>query len=341
MKAFLTDLGDALKDRAWRWLKMILILAAVGGFLFLTTRGWLFAKVSFSSYTQEDEELAALLKSHVRMLSGAIGSRNLNDYENYKEAARYINRYFKTFGYTPDVQTIQVKDKIIGNIIAQKKGVELPQEIIIIGAHYDSYFNPGADANASGVACLLELARLLSDTKLKRTVLYVAFANSEQPYFMTDKMGSLMFARQLKEKSRHVAAVLILDSLGYYTNDNHSQRYPWLVGMLSPNQGNFIALVTNIRSLILARHVKKGLEGVLTFPVHLLIGFDFIDSDHSAFWKEDFKTVLLTDTGHYRYPYYHHLEDTYENLDYKNMGQLTRALKEAVVRMANQAPEAQ
>ncbi len=131
-------------------------------------------------------------------------------------------------------------------------------EIVVVGAHYDSVRSPGgcpaANDNGSGVAALLELARAFKSRPHDRTLRFVAFVNEEPPWFQTERMGSLVYAKHCRESGDNIAGALVMDTIGCYNDDAGSQRYP--LGILKafyPTRGDFIALIGNIGSRSLVR----------------------------------------------------------------------------------------
>ena len=275
------------------------------------------------------------MKNHVSVLSHQIGWRGLDQYENLQKAADYIANSFAQTGLKVQRQEFLAQGKTVGNVAAEKKGSTYPQKVIIVGAHYDTYFNPGADSNASGVAALLELAEIFSKIETHATIRFVAFANKEPPFFATDEMGSLVYAKHLKEANEDIEAVIILDSIGYYSNISYSQHYPPFLGFFYPDKGNFLCLVGNMRSRALLQSLETVLKKDTSLVIAKVMGFDFINSDHWAFWRENFNTVLMTDTGSYRNPYINSLSDTYPKLNYLNMAQLVRGLAFALKALAD------
>ncbi len=193
------------------------IVAAVVGvlLLFLSTYGWHVTKASVSVSSREHESIAKSLKKHVYVLSHQIGWRGVEQYENLQKAEKYITESFQKSGLTVETQDFIVGGKLVKNIVAEKKGAANPQKIVVIGAHYDTYFNPGADSNASGVAVLLELADAFSKEEgINATVRFVAFVNKEPPFFASEDMGSAVCVKRLVTAGEAPAAVVILDSLG-------------------------------------------------------------------------------------------------------------------------------
>lgn len=294
--------------------------------LFLSRYGWHLTKSNFSSFTNEDKDISHQIKTHIIRLSQDIGWRGIEQYENLENTAQYITQYLERLGYQVEWQRMIAQGKTVKNIIAQKKGAKYPEKIIVVGAHYDSYFSPGADSNASGVAALLELAKILSKEATNATIHFVAFTSKEAPFFGTEDMGSAHYIKQAKYMGLKISSVIILDSLGYYSNDKNSQRYPPLFGFFLPNKGNFISIVGNLNSLNLLKVVEPIMKKNLSLPVQAIVGFDFINSDHWVFWKGKCETILVTDTGSYRNPHVNSLTDTYQALNVVNIAQVVRGL---------------
>lgn len=207
--------------------------------------------------------------------------------------------------------------------------------ILVIGAHYDSVAGcPGANDNASGVAAVLELSRLLRGDAGRLAIRFVAFANEEPPFFMTEAMGSRVYARRCRERGEQIAGMFSLETIAYYSNERGSQQYPGpaLFQRLYPDTGNFIGFVSNVASRKLLRDAggefrRRGAfpsEGVAAPADIPGIGW----SDHWAFWQEGYPAVMLTDTAPYRYPHYHQPSDTPDKLDYDSFARVVWGLKE-------------
>lgn len=134
------------------------------------------------SPTSKEVELSLLLRSDVEMLAGRIGARNLYRPMALSSAADFIENRFKEYGYTVVRENFEVEGRTCQNIMVEIPGDRLREEIIVIGAHYDTADeSPGANDNATGVAALLALARAFSGEKTARTLRLVAFTNEEPP----------------------------------------------------------------------------------------------------------------------------------------------------------------
>ena len=131
------------------------------------------------SLSKDEKHISRQLSAHVEVIAGWIGERNIGqEYHQLTKAAEYIETSFQALGYTVMSQKFVVEGKSVRNIEAIKTGKQLVDEIVIVGAHYDSAWNtPAANDNGSGVAALLELARLMKQTPSSRTIRFVAFVN--------------------------------------------------------------------------------------------------------------------------------------------------------------------
>jgi Zn-dependent M28 family amino/carboxypeptidase len=229
----------------------------------------------------------------------------------------------------------------VNNLEAVLPGHGAADEIIVVGAHYDSVAgSPGANDNASGVAALLELARLLAGTALPRSVRFVAFANEEAPFFYGDEMGSNRYAARAQVQGERIVAMLSLETLGYYTDQPGSQRYPFPFSLFYPDTGNFIGFVGNFSSRALVRRAIGAFRAATSFPsegVAAPSGMEGVHwSDHWSFWQAGYPAIMVTDTALFRYPHYHAATDTPEQLDYNGLARVTGGLAEVIGALASQ-----
>jgi Zn-dependent M28 family amino/carboxypeptidase len=281
------------------------------------------------------------LKRHVAVLAGRIGERNVWRPEAMAAAASYIQESLEDAGYTVNVQPFTSRDLTVNNIEAVLPGHGAADEIIVIGAHYDSVADsPGADDNASGVAALLELARLLAGSTLPRTVRFVAFANEEAPFFYGDEMGSNLYAIRAQGQGERIEAMLSLETMGYYTDQPGSQRYPFPFSLFYPDTGNFIGFVGNLASRTLVRRVVGAFRASTPFPSEGVAAPSGIEgvhwSDHWSFWEAGYPAIMVTDTAPFRYPHYHAATDTPEQFDYTGLARVTGGLAEVVGVLASE-----
>jgi Zn-dependent M28 family amino/carboxypeptidase len=289
------------------------------------------------SFTEDGGDIAVRLEKHVRVLGGEIGERNLWRPGSLEAAASYVEREFHDLGFLVEAQEYVVEGETVRNLEVEIEGVAEPGEIILVGAHYDSApGSPGANDNATGVAALIEIARLLAKKPLDRTVRFIAFVNEEPPLFMTERMGSLQYARRARQRGDNIVGMLSLETIGYYRQEKGTQSYPTLLlRPFYPSRGNFIAFVGNVSSRSLLRRCLDSFRRCSDFPSEGLsapawvTGVDW--SDHWSFWQEGYHAIMITDTATFRNPYYHTPNDKADTLDYDRMARVVEGI-EAVIR---------
>jgi Zn-dependent M28 family amino/carboxypeptidase len=283
----------------------------------------------------EQAGLASRLQGHVSALANRIGERNVFRPQALHAAADYIRAQWVSQGYQVATQSYEVYGVRSENLEITLPGTDQPDEILLIGAHYDSVQgSPGANDNASGVAALLELSRALSRMKPSCSIRFVAFVNEEPPFFYWGKMGSGVYAKAARAKNDDIKLMISLEMLGYYSDAPHSQSYPPLLGFFYPDRANFIAFVSNLDSRDQLHELVAAFRAHSDFPAESLAAFSFVPgvswSDQLSFWREDYKAVMVTDTAFYRYAYYHSGQDTPEKLDYIAMARVVSGLQAAV-----------
>ena len=198
----------------------------------------------------EVAELKERLKVHVTKLSKYDVGRNYGVDDYLTPARDYIANQFSSIGLTVEYQKYVLYRDEFSNIIVDIPSVNHSAVVLIVGAHYDSIENsPGANDNASGVAALIELARYLANNPPKNyKVRLIAFANEEPPYFQSEEMGSMVYAKSLFSTKEKVLGMISLETIGYYSNDKGSQKYPKLFELLYPDTGNFVSFIGNFQS---------------------------------------------------------------------------------------------
>lgn len=289
--------------------------------------------------TAEEALLRDRLRSHVRALAGEIGERNLWRYGALEKAAGYVDGELRGAGFAVSEQGYAADGKWVRNIEAELPGTRPAAGIIVVGAHYDSvYGSPGANDNASGTAAVLELARHFAGRSLPRTVRFVLFVNEEPPFFKTDQMGSLVYARRLRCRGDEVVAMLSLETIGYYSDAPRSQHYPFPLNFFYPSTGNFVGFVGNTGSRLLVRRVIETFRRTTPFPSEGAAvpgGIPGIDwSDQWSFWHEGYPALMVTDTALYRYHQYHGPRDTPDRLDYERLARVVAGLGRVVETLA-------
>ncbi len=279
------------------------------------------------------------LRRHVGHLAGCIGERNVYHPSSLAAAEAYISECWQALGFEVESQVYVVKGVPSANLEVTLRGQECGDEIILLGAHYDTVIGcPGANDNASGVAALLELSRLLQKSRLPRTLRFVAFVNEEPPFFYTRQQGSWHYARMARKRGDNIRLMLSLETMGYYCDQPGCQHYPPLFRWFYPAAGNFIAFVSNFRSRPQLIQLFQAFRASSNFPAERLATFAWIPgvawSDHRSFWHQGYPAVMVTDTAFYRYRCYHCPCDTPEKLDYGRLAEITQGLGGAMKRLA-------
>lgn len=234
----------------------------------------------------------------------------------------YVRQYIRT--QLAQWGSVQIDEFPAGNRLHYNYYLDLParsgshrQALVLIGAHYDTVpGTPGADDNATGLAVLLELARAFSTTPLRFPVRLIAFDLEEYGL-----VGSRYHAQQLHNQKQPIRLMLSLEMLGYCQQLPNSQRYPPGLKYFYPNQGNFIGLIGNLKTLpdllLLTHRIRRrgtpcewlpaGKQGRLVPETRR--------SDHAPFWDLGYPAILVTDTADLRNPHYHEPDDRLETLD--------------------------
>ncbi|MHC4948702.1 MAG: M20/M25/M40 family metallo-hydrolase [Planctomycetota bacterium] len=292
--------------------------------------------------------LADELRRHVQALAGDIGPRSVPRPRALAAAAAYIESELAAAGYAVRRECYDVDGVECCNVEATLAGGARADEIVVIGAHYDSVTDgllacPGANDNASGVAATLSLARAFADASPARTIRFVLFVNEEPPWFQTAAMGSLVHARACRERGDRVTAMLSLETIGCFLDEPGSQRYPPPFSLFYPSTGDFIAFVGNVASRRLVRRTVRVFRARAAFPSEgaavpgWITGIGW--SDHWAFWQQGYPALMVTDTAPFRYPHYHLPTDTPDRLDYDRMARVVDGLRPVLADLAGTATD--
>lgn len=281
--------------------------------------------------SQEELAIRGQLQAHVAMLSGTIGERNLRHYEALVAAARHVSKTLTEMGYVIRERSYTIEGKTATNLEIELPGRLRPEEIVLLGAHYDSVSgSPGANDNATGVAALLSLAGLASHQEFARTLRFVAFVNEEPPYYRTRNMGSRVYASESAQRGEQITAMVSLETIGYYSHLTGSQSYPFPLHYFFPRTGNFIGFVGNLASRRLLRQIVSAFRKHTRFPSEGVAAPDRIPgigaSDQWSFWEEGYPGVMVTDTAPYRYRQYHTPLDTVAIIDFDSMARVVNGL---------------
>ena len=280
----------------------------------------------------------ARLEADVRYLAAIDPARAAANVAALDRAAAYIGNGFAEAGCETRRETFEVEGQTYVNVTCSFWPSVPP--LLVIGAHYDvaGADNPGADDNASGVAALLELARLIGAARpeLAHRLDLVAFTLEEPPHFKTPNLGSYVNARGVINSKSPLKLMISIEMVGYFADESGSQRYP--VGILEwlyPDTGDFIGVVGRTFDRTPVARVKALMAAAGALPVHSinapagLAGIDF--SDQWSFWAHGLPAVMVTDTAFYRNPNYHRPTDTPDTLDYRRMAAVVDGLYQVAV----------
>ena len=244
---------------------------------------------------------------------------------------QYIYQQLEQWGQV-SLQDFQVQGMNLQNLILDLPAATAVQESqppILVGAHYDAVIgSPGADDNATGVAVLLELARAFSQAPARHPVRLVAFDFEETNYALA---GSTYYANSLQQAPLRL--MLSLEMLGYCDRTPSSQKYPPGLKYFFLNQGNFIGLIGNLKTIPdlihLSHHLRRAGVPCRWLPAGKrgMILPDTRRSDHAAFWDRGDRALMVTDTANLRNPHYHKPSDRLETLDLDFLTGVCRGLE--------------
>jgi len=282
-------------------------------------------------------------EEHVRFLAVELGERTLREYDHLNQAKYYIKDYFAQFGHEATEQKYMANGMEVGNVIAEIRGFDQPDNIIVIGAHYDTVEDtPGADDNGSAVAGLLEIYRLLSEFQFKKTIRFVAFTLEEPPFFSSDLMGSMQYATMCKKNKDNIEMMICLEMIGY-ADKKYVQEFPFEdMKRDKPPRGDYLGvfslpscrpLVTFWKDMYNAHAKRKifDIVGPASIP-----GIDL--SDHRSFIKNGYPSFMLSDSGYYRNKNYHQESDTADSLNYNFIAENIHNIYITLKEMLNMGP---
>ena len=305
-----------------------------GIFLFVLLSHWASAQPPAAAGAADSSRL----RRHLLALINTPQPRNYQHPASLNQAADYIRRELQAAGACPLDQPYEVQGETYRNLIGSFGPETGPR--FVIGAHYDVCGEqPGADDNGSGVAALLELARLLGQqSNLPCRIDLVAYTLEEPPFFRTRQMGSYVHAQSLRAAGVPVRGMVALEMLGYYDDRKHSQRYPFgPLKLLFGNRGNYVTVAQKFGNGRFGRQFARRYKATAGLPVRRfkapawLPGIDF--SDHLNYWQFGYSAVLLTDTAFYRNHHYHQPTDTLDRLDMRRLGLAVDAVLATLVHL--------
>lgn len=304
----------------------------------------------FAPLSEAERILKSSLRSHIKTLAEDIGPREiLYSYSAYSRTCDYITSQLEQFGYNVEAQEFKVSGRTARNLVAQLVGTEDSLPPLVVGAHFDTVSPtvPGANDNGTGIASLLEIARLLkNEPPPDRSVIFVAFTNEEPPFFQSDDMGSMVYARSLKSRARSLLGMICLETIGFYSDDKGSQDIPDIILPVYKRirgddlRGNFIGFFSDLESAGFLKQAVLAFRNNCRFPSEglaspIVPGLDL--SDQWSFWQNGYRAIMVTDTAMMRYRPYHTPEDTPDKLTYEPYARVTMGLAEVVRALARSA----
>jgi Zn-dependent M28 family amino/carboxypeptidase len=252
------------------------------------------------------------------------------------------------------------RENVQGVNVVARLGTDHPGPPVVIGAHYDTVPNsPGADDNGSGVAGLLELARVLKGLPVRVPVVLASFDQEELGMF-----GSRAFVEDMRAAGGTRLAV-IYECIGYNANEPGAQKMPAGVGALYRQQvrkmrrrglvgdetivlyegssasaardlGEHLGHLAGTARVVLLRNpVDLPVTGQIIRRAIPWVG-EFVRSDHASFWNASLPAILLTDTANMRSPHYHAPSDKPDTLDYRRIADIVAATAMLIVRLSQE-----
>jgi len=293
--------------------------------------------------SENEHRAATELRRHVTKLASDIGERRATVGDSLRRAETYLHDELTPLTFLPGVslrrEPLPDAPGDAANLVLDLAGRQA-KPLVLVGAHYDSApgGTPAANDNGSGTAAALVLAHRFATAAHTLPIRIVLFANEEMPYFATDGMGSLAHARGCKQRGDELRAMFSLETMGYYSDEPGSQRYPAPLGSFYSDRGNFIGFVGNLASRSLVREsigVFRAHASIASEGAALPAGLPGVGwSDHWSFWQVGYPAVMVTDTAVFRDPNYHQLGDTVEQLDFERLARVVVGLEATVLQLA-------
>jgi aminopeptidase YwaD len=273
--------------------------------------------------------------AHIAAIQGPrSGTGDEANKAKLNEVADYIRGQFTADGLEDTEAPVTFGGETFPNIVGTLTGTTCPEKTFIVGAHYDGVSQgPGADDNASGVAGVLEMARVLAAEPLPASVDFVAFSFEE-----TGLIGSRQMAQEAATTGRELVGMFSLEMIGYTCEEPGCQSYP--AGMEPPRPtGDFLSVVGNANSdLLLARFIASWASAapdLVVLPLEVAGNGEALPdvrrSDHAPFWDNGFQALLVSDTANLRNPNYHQPTDTLDTLNLQFAADVANASLATVV----------
>ena len=230
------------------------------------------------------------LERYTRKISTEFAPRDWKHVVNLNRLSDFISNEFRRTNSDVYFQEFSIQGSTYRNIISEYGSSEKGAPTIVVGAHYDAFGeSEGADDNASGVAGLLELGRMLSSQSPSVRVILVAYSLEEPPFFRSAQMGSAVHAASLVASKENVRLMISLEMIGYFSDLSGSQSYPSsILNLFYPSRGNFIAAIGPLSFSSATINFKRAFSSSVSLPIKsmnapaAIPGIDF--SDHLNYW---------------------------------------------------------
>ncbi len=315
--------------------------------------------------------LSGELRRTVSVLSEDIGERNCYRTKGLERAAAWIEGQLRDAGLKPVPECFNVPrtevnklpaDRPVRNIYADVTGTTQPNEIIVIGGHYDSRIahqgwhdhervlpdnlgTPGANDNASGVAATLALAGWFHQHPQNRTLRFYFWVNEEPPFYQTDQMGSRVSARLFKQTcaSEKLVSAISFDAVGCYSAQPQTKRrgdylgLPSLIGL--PARADYAAFLSvkpngplmDRCARVFSQHSRVAVRQMALPDMGKIVAW----SDDWSFKEEKFPAFCVTDTAYLRSDHYHELSDKIEHMDFVPFAEVVWGMRFVIEDLAN------
>lgn len=319
------------RDKVKKKINWVIVLALAMLVLATLTFGWSYKKENI--VCTADESIKQNIEKYIDKFSDEFEVRNVKHMDNLDSSRDYIADEFKKCGLEVSIQEFQCEGKTVANVIGIKKGTKKSEPKLVVCANYDSNIKNGVDAQNSGISALLTMADMMKDKKSSRDIEFTAFVNLQRSKDTSEFPGTSAYIDNLKKQNDNIDGVIVIDSIGRYSNEILTQRYPFN-GINNPNRGNYAAVIGDKNSKPLNESVASKMKEASNFPVLQKTADIMLENQKSAakiFWENNYKAIILTDTGIYRSDDINTKEDTKEKINYKYMAQVVNNLTNAVM----------
>ena len=319
------------RDKVKKKINWVIVLASLMFILATLTFGWSYKKEDI--VWTADESINKSIEKNINKFSDELEIRNIKNIDNLNKAKDYIADELKECGFEVTVQEFECQGKTVANVIGRKKGTKKSDSKIVLCTNYDSNIKKGVDAQNSGIAALLSMAEQMKGKESNRDIEVTAFVNLQRDKENSEFPGSSVYIDNLKKQNEKVDGVIVIDSIGRYSEEILTQRYPFN-GINNPNRGNYVAVISDKNSASLNKDISGSMKKMSNFPVLTKTSNIVLEKQKSAaklFWENNYNAVILTDTGIYRSDDINTKEDTKEKINYKYMAQVMNNLTGAVL----------